>query len=425
MAMAFVSVPAYAQTPEPATVIVLSSVGGTTDPEPGTYTYAEGETITLIATPNEGFEFLYWIISGTYVTTHNQPPLIVPEIYLFDPNWIPDLPQLDRSGIDNLVLTQERLDIICGYGYSFTYQAVFAPTELSSGETDAIVIVTDAVGGTTNPGPGTYTYAEGQTITLTATPEAGFEFRYWIISGSYLPTHNQPPLNIPEQALDDPNWVPDLPQPDRTGIDNLVISQTRLDIICGYGYTFTYQPVFAPTELSSAETEAVVIVSDTVGGTTNPSPGIYTYPEGETITLIATPSEGFEFLYWVISGDYLTTHNQPPLNIPEQAFDDPNWVPDLPQPDRTGIDSLIASENRLDILCGYGYTYEYEAVFTPISADVPKPGDQPEQPEQPEQTPEGAFGLSAELVQILLVILVIAVIIAVVFGAYMYMKRNK
>jgi hypothetical protein len=289
----------------------------------------------------------------------------------------------------------------------------------------ATVIVLSTVGGTTDPEPGTYTYAEGETITLIATPNEGFEFQHWLISGNYTTTHNQPPLNIPEQRLADPNFVPDLPQPDRTGIDNLVISESRLDIICGYGYTFTYQPVFAPTEISAGETEAVVIIPNTVGGTTNPTPGTYTYPEGQTITLIATPDEGFEFLYWVISGNYLTTHNQPPLNIPEQALNDPTFVPDLPQPDRTGIDSLVSSESRLDIICGYGYTYEYEPVFTPISADVPQPGEQPEQPEQPEPTPQEVFGLSVELAQILLVILIVVVIIAIAFGAYMYTKRNR
>jgi hypothetical protein len=411
-----------------ATVVVLSSVGGTTDPAPGTYTYPEGETITLTATPNEGFEFLYWIISGNYITTHNQPPLIVPEIYLNDPNWVPDLPQPDRSGIDNVVLTQERLDIICGYGYTFSYQAVFAPTEMSVAENEAIVIVADAIGGTTTPGPGTYTYPEGETITLIATPNTGFEFRYWIISGRYTPTHNQPPLIVPEIYREDPNYVPDFPQPDKSGIDNLVLTQERLDIICGYGYTFTYQPVFAPTELSAGETDAVVILTDAVGGTTNPGPGTYTYPEGETITLIATPDQGFEFIYWIISGNYVPTHNQPPAIIPEDYREDPNYVPDFPQPDRSGIDSLVITEERLDIVCGYGYTYTYQPVFAPISADVPQPGDQPEQPETPEQPEEPIqhppLGLSNEALIALIAILVIVVIIAVGFAAYIYMKKK-
>jgi hypothetical protein len=414
-----------------ATVVVLSSVGGTTNPTPGTYNYANGTTITLIATPNTGFEFLYWVISGSYTPTHNQPPLIIPGVYVDDPTWVPDLPQPDVTGIDSVVLTQERLDIICGYGYTYTYQAVFAPTEPSSGVTDAVVIVADAVGGTTNPGAGTYTYPEGQTITLTATPATGFEFRYWIISGSYTPTHNQPPLIIPEFYVNDPDYVPDLPQPDVTGIDNLVLTQQRLDIICGYGYTFTYQAVFAPTELSSGETDAIVIVADAVGGTTNPGAGTYTYPEGQTITLTATPDAGFEFLYWVISGSYRQGHNQQPVILPEQFADDPSFVPDLPQLDVTGIDSLVSTQSRLDIICGYGYAYTYQPVFTPMSADVPQPGEQPQIPEQPEpETPEQPepshpLGLSNEAITLLIAILAIVVIIAIGFAAYIYMKNRK
>jgi hypothetical protein len=226
---------------------------------------------------------------------------------------------------------------------------------------------------------------------------------------------------VPEIYLDDPSWVPDLPQPDRSGIDNLVLTQQRLDVICGYGYTFTYQPVFAPTQLTSGETDAIVIVADAVGGTTMPGPGTYTYPEGQTITLTATPNQEYEFLYWIISGNYLPTHNQPPLIVPEIYLDDPSWVPDLPQPDRSGIDNLVLTQQRLDVICGYGYTYTYQPVFTPISADVPQPGGQPETPEQP----ESPLGLSNETITALIAILAIAVIIAVGLAIYIYVKHRK
>ncbi len=411
-----------------ATVIILPTLGGTTSPPPNTYTYPDGETITLIATPNEGFEFLYWVISGEYTTTHNQPPLIVPEVYLNDPNWVPDLPNPDRTGIDSLQVEQERLDVICGYGYTFTYQAVFAPTVGGQGS-DAVVIVKDAIGGTTTPDAGTYTYAEGETITLIATPSTGYEFLYWIISGEYVTTHNQPPLIVPEVYLNDPNYVPDLPNPDRTGIDNLVLSQSRLDVICGYGYTFTYQPVFAPTSISPSEpSEAIVVVLESAGGTSLPGPGTYTYTEGQTITLTATATEGFEFLYWIISGDYVPTHNRPPLIVPEIYVDDPSWVPDLPTPDASGIDSLVIEQERLDVICGYGYTYSYQPIFAPIEADVPTPSEPgTSEPEQP--TDEGMIhpplGLSAEAIIALIAILVAAVVIAVLFGFYTYRKGKK
>lgn len=295
---------------------------------------------------------------------------------------------------------------------------------------EATVVVLSSVGGTTNPAQGTYNYANGTPITLIATPNQGFEFLYWIISGTYV-THNQPPLIIPELYVNDPDWVPDLPQPDSTGIDNVVLTQERLDIICGYGYTYTYQAVFAPTELSSTETNAIVIVADAIGGTTNLGPGTYTYPEGQTITLTATPDAGFEFLYWVISGNYRQGHNQQPVILPEQFADDPSFVPDLPRIDITGIDSLVSTQSRLDIICGYGYTYTYQPVFTPISADVPQPGEQPQIPEQPEpETPEQPesphpLGLSNEAITILIAILAIVVIIAIGFAAYIYMKNRK
>jgi len=58
-----------------ATVTVTSSTGGTTDIT-GTTTYADGDTVTITATPDADFVFSTWVVSpsdgsGDMVTANN------------------------------------------------------------------------------------------------------------------------------------------------------------------------------------------------------------------------------------------------------------------------------------------------------------------------------------------------------------------
>ena len=218
-------------SPPPATntaiVAVIASTGGTSDPAPGTYTYTEGDTITLEATADSGFKFQYWIICGDYTPGHNEPPINYPENAASDPNWAPVFPSESTLAQDNLVVSTNPLNIICGYGYTFAYQPVFTPiTPTSSNETNnAVVIVLDALGGSTNPGPGTYRYTDGSTISLTATPNDGYDFAYWVAVGED---------GHPATIDDNPT-----------------------NINCGYGYTYSYQAMFAPSGTTTQPTSGV------------------------------------------------------------------------------------------------------------------------------------------------------------------------
>jgi hypothetical protein len=239
----------------------------------------------------------------------------------------------------------------------------------------AIVAVIASTGGTSDPAPGTYTYTEGDTITLEATADSGFKFQYWIICGDYTPGHNEPPINYPENALSDPNWVPTFPSESTLAQDSLVTSTNPLNIICGYGYTFAYQPVFAPVTPTSPNegNDAVVVVLDALGGSTNPGPGTYRYLEDSTISLTATPDDGYDFVYWVAVGE-------------------------------DGHPTTI-EDNPTNIICGYGYTYSYEAVFAPSGA-----GQQ-------------AAGVPMEYLAAIIVLAIVAVI--AIGAALMYRGRSK
>lgn len=203
-----------------AEVVLVASEGGTTNPAPGSHFYWNNSIIKLEAIPDNGYDFLQWVITGGYTPSHNEPPLLIPGPIEVDGQPALPPPRLPTaSTYDSLIATQNPLYVVCGYGYTFSYEAVFVTTTPTGTErSDAIVVVADAVGGSTNPGPGTYTFAEGESFALTATPDEGQEFQYWIASGTGVAGHESTLL-----------------------VDN------PLNILCGIGYTYEYQPVFTAT----------------------------------------------------------------------------------------------------------------------------------------------------------------------------------
>lgn len=211
------------ETEEEAIVVVAAALGGTTDPPAGEYTYTFADTISLEAIPNSGYRFQKWVISGQYTPGHNIPPIVYPEnIDLDDPTYVPNFPDASAIQSNSLVTSTNPLNVVCGYGYTFVYQPVFVPTSTVPAPTNnAIVVVVESVGGSTDPGPGTYYYAEDSTIVLTATPDDGYEFDSWVAVGEQ---------GHPIQFTDNPT-----------------------SIICGYGYEYEYQPMFRPTGTTTEE----------------------------------------------------------------------------------------------------------------------------------------------------------------------------
>ena len=242
-------------------------------------------------------------------------------------------------------------------------------------EEEAITVIVPALGGTTNPLPGEYTTTFEDTITLQATPNSGYKFEKWIISGQYAPGHNIPAITYPNFVdPDDPDYVPDFPSPSAVQADALVTSTNPLTVICGYGYTYVYQPVFIPTTSSPSTNNAIVVILDSLGGSTTPGAGTYYYLEDSTISLEATPDAGYEFDSWVAVSEE---------EHPSQFTDNPT-----------------------NIICGYGYTFEYQAMFAPTGSTT---------------TGEG---IAAEYLYAVIVVLAILAVIGV-GAALMYRGKNK
>jgi len=109
------------------------------------------------------------------------------------------------------------------------------------------VNVINGAGGTTNPGPGSYTFESGKTISLQATADSGNSFAFWVVTGQD---------GHPATVTDNP---------------------TKID--CGYGYTLTYQPMFAATSAFPTSTS------------NNGVPNIYLY--GVIVVLVILVIVGF------------------------------------------------------------------------------------------------------------------------------------
>jgi hypothetical protein len=188
-------------------------------------------------------------------------------------------------------------------------------------QSQATVIVTPSLGGTTDP-TGTTTYADGTSVTFTATPDATAVFQNWIIStdaGSSAVTEN--PITLP------------------------VVGGTT------YNVQAVFSPLLPPPGVTSLPTNmataAIVVVLTGAGGTTVPAPGTYALADATALNLTATAKSGWTFSHWVIYGPNLSHGGYPFTATP--------------------------TDNPYNVNHGYGNTFSYQAVFTPTGTTEPTP----------------------------------------------------
>jgi hypothetical protein len=271
-----------------ATVVMLPSTGGTTSPVAGTYTYPNGTMIQLAATADPGYVFQYWIVSGDVTPGHENPT----PVYITDPDTGDIIGGIPRpavpTGIDSLVFATNPVNVTCGYGYTYSYQAFFAP---SSGVTptgnNATVIIMPTTGGTVSPTPGQYSYTNGSVITFAATPNTGYAFSYWLVTGDFTQGHT--PASFTYIADDNGNIIAQIPRQSATpGLDSLSFTQNPAKVTCGYGYTYTYTAVFTPVS-TTTPIPPVTATPTPVAATPTPTPVVTQAP---TPTPSPVPASG-------------------------------------------------------------------------------------------------------------------------------------
>jgi parallel beta-helix repeat protein len=122
----------------PTYLTITVTIDGTTDPLPGTYTYVKGTVVSVTAIPGINCRFEYWILDGINVGAHNPIEVL-----------------MDSSHVLQAFFAQ------------ITHQLPITSTER----------------GATDPSSGTYTYVNGTVANVTAIPQAGYSFDYWLLDG--------------------------------------------------------------------------------------------------------------------------------------------------------------------------------------------------------------------------------------------------
>jgi hypothetical protein len=132
---------------------------------------------------------------------------------------------------------------------------------------------------------------------VTAKPDSGYTFDHWELDGV---TYTSNPINV-------------------------LMDKSRS--LTAY---FSLTPPPPPTTYK-------LNLSVTIGGTTDPAPGIYEYDKGTTITVNAIPADGYYFNHWELDGSIKTENpisvlmdrdhtllavfTEQPLAPPETIFD--------------------------------------------------------------------------------------------------------
>ena len=225
----------FEKVPEPEYVITAESNDrsmGTVAVVPKQETYPVGTTVTFTATPvSEEYEFVNWTAKETGEVVGTEPELIF------------TVGSEDKSFVAN-----------------FKKADTFTVTAFPEGDLMGTVAITP-------PSEGNV-YQKGTEITVTATPNEGYEFANWveIVDGTEVP-------------------VPDAPAE----------------------YTFvierdcTLKAVFTPIEEGKKHFTATIRTNDDTMGTVTVEPASENnvYEEGTELTVTAEANEGFEFVNWV------------------------------------------------------------------------------------------------------------------------------
>ncbi len=195
------------------TIGIVGAAGGTTDPEPGTYAYADGATPVITATVTNPD----WRFAG----------------------WTGDIGGADPNTLELGVTMDQARSVTANFEEIPEYTLTMAVNG----------------NGSTSPAIGAYTYTDGEVVTLIATPAAGNSFDGW--TGD-IGAANPNQLTI-----------------------EVTMDQDR-DITANFSVI--------------VERELVVAVSG--DGTTTPAAGTYTYLDGAEVTIGATPDAGWVFDGW-------------------------------------------------------------------------------------------------------------------------------
>ena len=286
------------------TLSILEPIGqGSVDPAVGDHKYDAGKSVTLQATPAEGWLFEHWLVEDAVYSTEHEAELTM---------------NTDRN-----------------------VKAVFVR------KTHTLTMLEPSGSGNVEPAVGISIYKEGSVVTLVATPSNGWDFDFWQIDGALFSCNSQITItmNASKTAkaffVEEPPTVFTLtvvepigqgsvspPVGDHTYIEgtSVPLSATPAD---GWEFEAWY---LDGTFYSDSETTSIIMDRDKSvsaefvqkaekvtleiykygRGTVSPPEGTYVYDKGSSVDLSATPDSGYHFEEWLVDG---TTYEVPEITI--------------------------------------------------------------------------------------------------------------
>ena len=345
--------------PKTYTLKIETTTGGTTSPSPGTYTYPEGANVQVTANPDANYKFVYWELNGSNIGSANPINILMDASYTLKAHFALITYTLTITASAGGTTNPAPGTYICEAGSYASVTALSSENYMFShwildgspaGSTNPISVLMDrnrtlhavfsiinytltitaTSGGTTSPSPGTYVYASGSVVDVTASPYVNYKFVHWEINGANI-TDNPITITMNKSytlhavfqlltykltilsssggttdpapgtytytngtyasvtAIPDTHYLLDYWLLD----GNPAGSANPISVLMTDDHTL--QPIFVLRNYT-------LIITATVGGTTNPAPGTYTYPAGTVVQVAAIPNMGYRFDHWVLDG---------------------------------------------------------------------------------------------------------------------------
>jgi len=350
---------------------ITATAGGTTNPPPGTYTYSQGQTVPVQAAPDIGYVFDHWELDSTNVSLTNPISVLMDENHTLhavfvEMNYTLQI-KTTVGGTTNPVADTYtypaglaiQVTGIPDTGYYFDHWEL---NGTSIGSTNPVTITMDAdytlnatfsliinrtlsitatTGGTTSPVPGTYTYGNGTIVDVVANATSGFVLDHWELDNVSVGSSNPVTVVMDRDhslnAVFKPLYVLDITATDGGTTDPSTGNYTYIE---GTMVTVNATPSgyygFDHWELDGYNVSSVnpctvlmdknhalhavfiqinytLTITATDGGTTNPSPGIYTYVAGSSVQVEAIANTDYLLDYWKLDGNDVGAAN--PISV--------------------------------------------------------------------------------------------------------------
>ena len=261
--------------PAPDSVTMVYAVNdatmGTITPAPGTYRYGVGDALSLVAAPAAGYALQGWSFVAIDADNDTLASSVVPYT---DLSFWADVYEEEY---------------VAAYMANLTIY-VTAMFGVVSNSNTLVLSVNDATMGTTSPAPGTYDLYGGDSMTIQAIPAAGYYHVAWAFSESYMGMSFGDTL-----WYDDPEFSSQMPL-DMTDTTDAV-----------YGITLYLTAIFSADSTPEIPEEVFTLVcgvNNPAYGTTSPAPGTYTYTEGQAVSMVAVPNDGYHVTGWLYKVEY-------------------------------------------------------------------------------------------------------------------------